>query len=141
MRSRLLPDTTMTTQHLPILSVVPAPFDKFIIEDEKGRRWNGKDLKANEKTPATFMSQFDVRSEMHEILKGHYPNVQPVRYVVPVFVDVYSYSPVEISEVGPYLAQAGSLQMNTPDCGYGPNNSLILPRIEWHLIEQLKAKP
>jgi hypothetical protein len=126
-------------QQLPILAVVQtnAPFQRFFIEDEKEQVWTGSQFeKAG--LPALFASPFGVRSAYHDILKGYFPGVTPVRYVVPLVVEVYSHQPLHISEVAKYLAKTASLQMDIPQNGNGPGDSLVLARIDWHRIEEPK---
>lgn len=126
-------------QQLPILAVVQtnASFQRFFIEDEQERVWTGRKFDTDG-PPALFATQFAVRSAYHEILKGYFPGVQSVKYIVPLTVEVYSHQPLHISHVAKYLADAASLQMNTPVNGHGPGNSLVLPRIEWHQIDEVK---
>lgn len=129
----------MSSQKLPILSVVQtlAPFQRFYIEDQKENVWTGSQFEPAG-LPVLFASQFAVRSEYQAILKSYFCGMTPVRYLVPLAVEVFSHHSLQISEVAKYLADTASFQMNIPQNGNGPGDSLVLARIDWHRIEQLK---
>ena len=78
---------------------------------------------------------------MADILKQKFGGAETVKYVVPLFVEVHSHGPVIVSEVAKYLSQSARLYIDTTEHGNGPSNSLVLPRIEWHRIEQMKEFP
>lgn len=125
-------------RQLPILTVVQTSdqFERFFIRDEKDRVWTGDKFQPGTQRPTLYADDFDVCSTVHKILKGYFPGVEPVRYVVPMVVEVYSHEPVPESEIAQYLSRTATLQMNLPKHGNGPGSSLVLPRIDWHRMEQ-----
>lgn len=144
----------MATKQLPILTVFETGkvgFERFYIEDDQGRVWTGDkfevpvhpilDNDGYGPKPLLYNNRVEVRQSVHAIMKSHFPNVAPVKYVVPVFVEVYSLVPLDVSEVAQYLSNTASLQMNTPLNGNGPGDSLVLPAIMWHRIEEISDLP
>ncbi len=123
-------------QQLPILSIVPTgtpQFRRFKIADDKDRLWTGT---AFGTTGVLYAKHNDAAIDIQNILKGHFTGVEPDRYVVPLFVEVYSHEPVPVAFVAKHLSVASRLYLNTPEHGNGPGSSLILPRIEWHRIKE-----
>lgn len=125
-------------QQLPILTVVQTSdqFERFYIQDEKDRFWTGSEFQSGPQRPTLYADDFEVCSTVHRILKGYFPDVEPVRYVVPMVVEVFSHEPVHVSDIAQYLSGAARLQMDLPKHGNGPGSSLVLPRIDWHRIER-----
>jgi len=125
-------------RQLPILTVVQTSdqFERFYIRDEKDRLWTGGEFQPGPQRPTLYADDFEVCSTVHRILKGYFPDVEPFSYVVPMVIEVYSHEPLPMSEVAQYLSRTARLQMNLPQNGNGPGNSLVLPRIDWHRMEQ-----
>ena len=112
---------------------------RFVIQDEKERVWNGQRFGPD--GGALFARHNDAATAAQDILRKSFGGVQSVKYVVPLFVEVLSHDPVVVSDVAQYLSNSARLYINTPEHGNGPGNSLVLPRIEWHRIEQMKEFP
>ena len=121
---------------LPILSVVPAgspdEFPRFLISDARNRLWDGQNFSS---TGILYSAHNDAAIDVQAILKTHFEGVEPVRYVVPVFVDVFAHEPVLVAEVAKYLSASSRLNLNTTEHGNGPGNALVLPWIDWSRIE------
>lgn len=130
----------MDTKNLPILTVVEVnSLPRFVIQDEKERVWNGERFGPD--GGRLFARHNDAATAAQDILRSSFVGVQSVKYVVPLFVEVLSHDPVVVSDVAQYLSNSARLYINTPEHGNGPGNSLVLPRIEWHRIEQMKEFP
>ena len=121
---------------LPILTVLQLhnQFDRFVIRDEKNRDWNGEKF-TKKGTPSLYADHDLACRDGHDILKQHFVDVQPVRFIVPIFVDVLSREPVDRVDVARYLCQTSRLVLDTSKNGNGPGNSLVLPVIDWRQIE------
>ena len=132
----------MNTKKLPILRVVETdgPFNRFVIEDQKNRVWTGERFSRVLK-PTLYADHNAACSDVQGILKSNFVGVETVKYVVPLFVEVHSHEPVKGAEVAKYLSQAARLFIDTTNHGNGPGSSLVLPRIEWHRMEQMKEFP
>ena len=129
-------------RELPILYVVLAgssdEFPRFTILDAQDRPWNGQEFGT---TGVLYARHNDAATDAQNILRSHFDG-EPQRYVVPLYVEVYSHEgPVPLGEVAKYLSEASRLYLNTTDHGNGPSDSLVLPRIEWHRIKPIKEFP
>jgi hypothetical protein len=121
---------------LPILSIVragPAQFERFQIADDKNRLWTGQEFGTS---GVLFAHHNQAAIEIQSILKGQFEGLEPDRYMVPLFVEVFSDEPVPVALVAQYLSRASKLYLNTPQYGNGPGSSLVLPWIEWHRIKE-----
>jgi hypothetical protein len=130
------------TKKLPILNVVEqkGPFERYVIEDNKNRVWTGDRFSKLHK-PTLFANHNAAATEVQGILKKSFGGVDTVKYVVPLFVEVYSHNPLEVAQVAEYLSQSARLFVNTTENGNGPNDSLVLSWIDWSRIEQMKEFP
>lgn len=127
-------------QKLPILYVALAgssdEFPRFTILDAQDRLWNGKDFSP---TGILYARHNDAATDAQNILRSHFDG-EPQRYIVPLCVEVYSHAgPVPVTDVAEYLSKASRLYVSTTEHGNGPGDSLVLPRIEWHRIEEEKG--
>lgn len=135
----------MTTQQLPILIIVQtdSPFARFVIEDQAtGQTWTGEQF--GPENPAMYANINKAAMDANQILKDQFNGdepVEPVKYCVPLFVEVYSRRPVEIAEVADYLSKAAVFSINTTQNGNGPKGQLVVTTIPWHRIEQIKEIP
>jgi hypothetical protein len=130
----------MEKKRLPILRVMQIgtkEFERYLIEDEKSRKvWTGDRFSTLHK-PTIYADPNAAATEVQNILKKNFAGVEPQRYVVPVCIESFSHEPVTVAQVAQYLSRVSQLFLNTTDYGNGPGNSLVLPRIEWHRIEQI----
>ena len=129
-------------RELPILYVVPAgssdDFPRFTILDAQDRPWNGQEFGP---TGVLYARHNDAATDAQNILRSHFDG-EPQRYVVPLFVEVYSHEEsVPVAEVAEYLSRCSRLYLNTTENGNGPGDSLVLPRIEWSRIKPIKGLP
>lgn len=124
-------------RQLPTLYVVQIgndEFERFVIEDQQDRVWTGK--RFDSEGGALFAKHNDAAVESQNILRSHFKG-EPMRYVVPLFIEVYSHGgPVNVADVAQYLSGASRLYIDTTEHGNGPDDALVLPRIEWHRIKQ-----
>lgn len=121
---------------LPILSIVSTgtpDFRRYKIADDKHRLWTGNEFGHG---AMLFAHHNQAAIEVQSILKGHFEGVEPVRYMAPVIIEVYSHEALPVAVVAKHLSRASRLYLNTPEHGNGPGSSLILPRIEWHRIKE-----
>ena len=130
----------MGNEHqLPILYVVESgssDFQRWMISDDRDRLWGGDDFGQN---GVLYARHNDAAVDAQNILRGHFGGIQPVKYVVPLFVESLSHRPVPVAEIASYLSRASRLFLNTAEHGNGPGDSLILPRIEWSRIKEVKG--
>lgn len=130
---------------LPMLNVVPAgtpSFQRWIIEDALHRCWNGKRFASPERTVASLYASHNLAAvECQSILKHHFRGVEPQRYLVPVFVEVYSDEPVEPAAIVNHLVRASKLYLDTTQHGNGPGESLVLATIDWGRLETVSEVP
>lgn len=133
----------MAKEPLPILYVVQigqAQFERFVIEDEQDRVWTGE--RFDSQGAALFAHHNDAAIESQNILKANFKGCEPQRFVVPLYVEVLNHAgPVLMNEISQYLSHGARLYLNTTEHGNGPGDSLVLPRIEWHRIKQIKEFP
>lgn len=126
----------MAKKQLPILYVVQigeSDFERYVIEDQQDRVWTGEQF--DTQGAALFARHNDAAIEAQAILKKNFNGVEPQRYVVPLFVEVYSHEgPVPLADVAEYLSNASRLYISTTDHGNGPGDSLVLPWIDWSRI-------
>ena len=131
----------MANQRLPILRVVQVgndDFNRYQIADEQEQLWNGEGFESEK---GILYADHNVASEdVQTILKQNFEGVKAVKYVVPLYVEVFSNEPVPVNDVAMYLSRASRLFLNTTDHGNGPNGSLVLPQIEWSRIKQIKER-
>ena len=123
-------------RNLPVLSIIRAgtpQFERFQIADDRDRLWTGNEFGHG---AMLFADHNQAAIEIQHILKGHFTGIEPVRYSAPVVIEVFSHKPLPVAEVARHLSRASRLYLNTPKFGNGPGSSLILPRIEWHRIEE-----
>jgi len=131
----------MNTKKLPILQVVQInDLPRFVIQDQRERIWTG-DRFSSMHNGELFARHNDAAVEAQNILKRTFGASESVKYVVPVFIEVHSHEPVVVSEVAKYLSESARLYINTTEHGNGPGNSLVLPTVHWHRIEQMKEFP
>ena len=123
-------------RELPILYVVLAgssdEFPRFTILDAEDRPWNGQEFGP---TGVLYARHNDAATDAQNILRSHFDG-EPQRYIVPLFVEVYSHAdPVPLADVAEYLSASSKLYINTTEHGNGPGNSLVLPWIDWSRIK------
>lgn len=123
-------------RRLPILSITSTgtpEFPRFQIIDDRGRYWTGNDFRSSGVVYAAYNA---AAIETQEILKRHFDGVEPVRYVVPLFVEVFSDLPVSVALIARHLSRSARLYLDTPQHGHGPEGSLVLPFIDWGQIRE-----
>jgi hypothetical protein len=128
-------------RQLPVLYVVESgspDFQRWMISDDRDRLWGGEDFGQN---GVLYARHNDAAVDAQDILRGHFGGIQPVRYVVPLFVESLSRRPVPVAEVAQFLSRASRLYVNTSEHGNGPGDSLVLPWIEWSRIKEVKGFP
>jgi hypothetical protein len=132
----------MANQRLPILRVVQVGNDDFYryqIADEQEHLWNGEEFQPER---GILYADHNVAStDVQSILKKNFEGVKAVKYVVPLYVEVFSNEPLPVNDVALYLSKTSQLFLNTTAHGNGPGSSLVLPQIEWHRIKQIKESP
>jgi hypothetical protein len=130
-------------RQLPTLYVVQIgndEFERYLIRDQEERVWTGEQFDAQ--GAALFARHNDAAVEAQHILKRTFDGVEPQRFVVPLYVEVLSHAgPVPVAEIAEYLSRGSRLYLDTTENGNGPGDALVLPRIEWHRIEQIKEFP
>lgn len=130
-------------QKLPILYVVQVgseEFQRYLIEDQADRVWTGE--RFDSQGAALFAKHNDAATETQSILKASFKGVEPQRFVVPLYVEVLNHGgPMPVAEIAQYLSHGARLYLDTREHGNGPGDSLVLPRIEWHRIKQIKEFP
>lgn len=129
-------------QRLPVLRVMQisdASFERYLILDELDRTWTGErfDLTGG----ILYADCNHAALDTHNILKRCFQGREPWNYEVPLVVEVYSRCPVSVEMIAEYLSRASRLQIDTTVHGNGPGTSLVLPKIEWHRIQQAKEIP
>lgn len=130
----------MNTEKLPILTVVEVnDLPRFVIQDEAGRVWTGE--KFDSRNGTLFARHNEAATTAQDILKQTFNGGQTFKYCVPLFVEVHSHGPVNVTKIAQYLSAASKLFLNTTEFGNGPENTLVLPRIEWSRIERMKEFP
>ncbi|MEK6262490.1 MAG: hypothetical protein AABP62_28160, partial [Planctomycetota bacterium] len=96
---------------LPILSVMGAgsqEFPRYLISDTRDRLWTGHDFGPS----GVLYAQHEAAAcEIHNILKGHFEGVKPVRYVVPLAVEVFSHTSIHVAEVARHLSRSSRLYL------------------------------
>lgn len=126
-------------RELPILRVVQIgsdEFERYLIEDEQERVWTGEQF--DSEGGALFARHNDAAIESQNILKKSFNGAMPQRYVVPLYVEVYSRTgPVPVDEIAEYLSLGSRLYIDTSEHGNGPGESLVLPLIDWSRIKQI----
>ncbi len=130
----------MAIKRLPILRVVQIgnEFERFVIEDEQSQVWTGQEFGQ----PGVFYADHNqAASDVQAILRKNFEGIEPRKYVVPVFIEVFSHAEVPVAQVAQYLSRASRLFLNTTDHGNGPGNSLVLSWIDWNRIKKLKETP
>ena len=129
-------------RQLPTLYVVQIDndeFERYLIEDQEERVWTGKQF--DSEGGVLFARHNDAAVESQNILKSHFKG-EPQRYVVPLYVEVLNHAgPVPVADVAQYLSGASRLYIDTTEHGNGPDDALVLPRIEWHRIKPIKEFP
>lgn len=128
-------------RQLPVLYVVESgspDFQRWMISDDRDRLWGGEDFGQN---AVLYASHNAAAVDAQNILRGHFGGIQPVRYVVPLFVESLSHQPLPVAEVAQFLSRASRLYLNTTEHGNGPGDSLVLPWIEWSRIKEVKGFP
>ena len=127
----------MGNDNLPILTVyqVTPQFDRFVIQNEQGWVWTGYNFAPT--GAALFANHNQACIEVHEILKRNFHEMQPVKFVVPCFIEVYSHELVNDVDVAKFLSKASKLILDTGLHGNGPGSSLVLPVLDWKRIEEL----
>ena len=130
----------MAKQRLPILRVVQfgKEFERYSIEDEQAQIWDGQKFS---QSGVVYANHNHAATDVQAILKSNFEGVKPQRYVVPLYVEALSHEPITIAEVAQYLSHASRLFLNTTDHGNGPDNSLVLPWIDWSRIKPIKEFP
>jgi len=130
----------MAKQRLPILRVVQfgKEFERYSIEDEQAQIWDGQKFS---QSGVVYANHNHAATDVQAILKSNFEGVKPQRYVVPLYVEALSHEPITIAEVAQYLSRSSRLFLNTTDHGNGPDNSLVLPWIDWSRIKQIKEFP
>jgi len=133
----------MAEKQLPVLYVVQVgndEFERYLIEDEQERVWTGEQF--DSQGAALFARHNDAAIEAQSILKTNFNGAEPQRYVVPLYIEVYSHAgPVNVAEIAEYLSRGSRLFLDTTAHGNGPDDALVLPRIEWHRIKPIKEFP
>lgn len=124
--------------NLPVISIEPYPcsVERYVLKNEDGLTWGGDSFK--DSTPQLFANINQAATEVINILKKNFEGVERKRFVVPLFVDVYSQETVSVSEVLDHVSK--NVQLHTNPCQHGPNGSLVTVTIEWNQIESMRGK-
>jgi hypothetical protein len=135
----------MMNTKLPIISIVPlgGNFERYVIEDQRQRVWDGSRFvkPVTPTTPLVYAGHNSAAIDAQGILKSSFPGVESVKYVVPIFVEVFSKEPLPVDDVAQYLSDSTRLVINSADHGNGPQSGLVLTRVEWGRIEQMREFP
>ena len=124
--------------HLPILWIARSDsgFERYVIEDSHEQVWNGKEFGTGD--GLLFAHYQEAAAETQRILKSHFKGVEPTKLVVPLYVEVYGGEEIPVESVVKYLSKASKLTVDTGTHGNGPDQSLVLTRIEWGEIEPVE---
>lgn len=131
----------MASKRLPILRVVQVgndDFQRYQITDDQEQLWNGEQF--NPENGVLYADHNVACTDVQSILKKNFEGVKAVKYVVPLYVEVFSNEPVSLNDVAVYLSKASRLFLDTTEHGNGPDNSLVLSWIEWNDIKQMKER-
>ena len=129
-----------------LLKVVPvdedAPFPRYVIEDQADQVWNGTTFVSDRTQGQLFADTNEACHALQNILRSDTGGRVLYRFKVPVMVEVYA-DPVSIVnplDIAAWLSKTSHLQMATNENGVGPDNFVVLPVINWHLIESVKGE-
>lgn len=132
----------MAKKRLPILYVVQVgseEFERYLIRDQEERVWTGEQF--DSEGGALFARHNDAAIESQNILKKSFEGLEPQRFVVPLYVEVFSDKPVPVDEIAKYLSSGSRLFLDTTAHGNGPGDALVLPWIDWSRIKPIKEFP
>lgn len=126
-------------RQLRVIAANPeSEFSRYLIEDQKETVWDGTEFVVDRRQATLYANSNEASLDVHEILKRDLRARRRTCFSVPVVVEVYAdkkeiVNPLEIAE---WLSKTCRLHMRTSENGLGPDNSVVLPVIQWHLIEE-----
>lgn len=109
---------------------------RFVIKNEEDKCWNGK--RFSDKRPRLYADHNVAARDAQVILQQHFKGIKPTRYVVPMFVDVFSHDPVHLAKLAQFLSVASKFHIATHKHGHGPDQSLVQTTIDWGQIEEVQ---
>jgi len=115
-----------------------ATFPRFLIEDQDGCVWNGEEFVSDRSKGELYAQTEDACVKLQEILKRDLSERVLIRFTAPVVIEVFADPDAIVNplEIAAWLSKTCCLQMNTSENGLGPDNSVVLPAIHFHRIEE-----
>lgn len=113
-------------------------YPRYVVEDQDGNVWNGVEFVSERKLGVLYAGTEDACIEMQNILKKDLSQRVLIRLTAPVVIEVYADPEAIINplDIAAWLSRTCHLQMRTSENGLGPNNSVVLPTIYFHKIEE-----
>ena len=134
----------MTPKLLKVAHVFEnAAFPRFLIEDQDQNVWNGTEFVSDRLKGELYADTADACIVLQEILKRDLSERVLIRFKAPVIIEVFADPDAIVNplDIAAWLSKTCRLQMNTTKNGIGPDNSVVLPVIYFHRIEECHEQP
>ena len=110
---------------------------RYIIQNEKMHYWTGRGFTRDPQKALAYADENVIATGMRRILKRRCNGLVRYRFVAPVMVDVYAMGPIDHEEIAWFLTQNSFVSMDGLGTGVGPNDSVVLPVVEWQKLSMM----
>ena len=114
-------------------------FVRYMIRDERGRYWTGRGFTKDQRKALAYADETSSLRDMRRILKSRCKGLIRHRFVAPVMIDVYAEGPIDQEEMAWFLSQNVFVSMDGLGTGVGPDESVVLPLVEWKSLRMMKG--
>jgi hypothetical protein len=112
---------------------------RYLIQDERGRYWTGKAFTNEKRKGLAYADETVLARDMRRILKRRCKGLVRYRFLAPVTIDVYAEGSIDREEMAWFLSQNCFLSMDGLGTGVGPDDSVVLPVVEWEKLKLLNG--
>ena len=112
---------------------------RYAIQDERGLYWNGKGFTKDQRKALAYADENVIARDMRRILKRRCKGLIRYRLVAPVMIDVYAEGPIDQEEMAWFLSQNVFVSMDGLGTGVGPDDSVVLPLVDWKKLRMMKG--
>ncbi len=93
---------------------------RYLVKDERGRYWTGRGFSKDKGEALTYADPLVVTRDMQRILRKRCKGLIRYRLVVPVMIDVYAESSIDLEEIRWLLSQNCFISMSQNGTDKGP---------------------
>ncbi len=113
---------------------------RYLIKDERGLYWSGRGFAKDKRRALTYADPLVVTRDMRRVLRRRCKGLIRHRLVVPVTIDVYADSEIDLDEMRCFLSQNCFVGMSHLGTDQGPGESVVLPSVDWEKLRMMRGE-